>query len=57
MFKETSEITFRCRLTDINYFLEMNNSRVLTLCDMGRTGFAVRSALGSQLLKQLFTTK
>ena len=51
-FKDTSEITFRCRLTDIDNFLEMNNGRVLTLYDMGRTDFAVRSGLGSQLLKQ-----
>ena len=30
-FKDTSEITFRCRLTDIDNFLEMNNGRLLTL--------------------------
>ena len=29
--KETSEIQFRCRLTDIDNFLEMNNGRVFTL--------------------------
>lgn len=29
-FKDTSEISFRCRLTDIDNFLEMNNGRVLT---------------------------
>ena len=51
-FKDTSEISFRCRLTDIDNFLEMNNGRVLTLFDMGRTDFAVRSGLGTQLLKQ-----
>ena len=51
-FKDTSEIHFRCRLSDIDNFLEMNNGRVLTLYDLGRTDFAVRSGLGRQLLKQ-----
>lgn len=51
-FKDTSEISFRCRLSDIDNFLEMNNGRVFTLYDMGRTDFAVRSGLGKQLLKQ-----
>lgn len=51
-FDDVSEITLRCRLTDIDNFLEMNNGRVLTLYDMGRTDFAVRSGLGMQLLKQ-----
>ena len=47
-----SEIHFRCRLSDIDNFLEMNNGRVLTLYDLGRTDFAVRTGLGKQLLKQ-----
>ncbi|MDN3397760.1 acyl-CoA thioesterase [Psychrobacter sp. APC 3426] len=51
-FRDTGEIEFYCRLTDIDNFLEMNNGRVLTLYDMGRTDFAVRSGLGRQLLKQ-----
>ena len=51
-FDDVSEITLRCRLTDIDNFLEMNNGRVLTLYDMGRTDFAVRTGLGKQLLKQ-----
>lgn len=50
--KETSEIRFRCRLTDIDNFLEMNNGRVFTLYDLGRMDFAVRTGLGKQLLKQ-----
>ena len=49
---EVGEITLRCRLTDIDNFLEMNNGRVLTLYDLGRTDFAVRTGLGKQLLKQ-----
>ena len=51
-FDDVSEITLRCRLTDIDNFLEMNNGRVLTLYDLGRTDFAVRTGLGKQLLKQ-----
>ena len=51
-FDAVGEITLRCRLTDIDNFLEMNNGRVLTLYDLGRTDFAVRSGLGRQLLKQ-----
>lgn len=50
--KDTSEIRFRCRLTDIDNFLEMNNGRVFTLYDLGRIDFAVRTGLGKQLLKQ-----
>lgn len=50
--KETSEITFRCRLSDIDNFLEMNNGRVFTLYDLGRMDFAVRTGLGKQLIKQ-----
>ena len=49
---EVSEMTFHCQLSDIDNFLEMNNGRVLTLYDLGRTDFAVRTGLGTQLLKQ-----
>ncbi len=51
-FRDASEITLYCRLSDIDNFLEMNNGRVLTLYDMGRTDFAVRSGLGIQLIKK-----
>ena len=47
----TAEITLRCRLNDIDPFLEMNNGRALTLYDFGRTDFAIRSGLGKMLLK------
>ncbi len=50
-FEDTGEIQIRCSLTDIDNFLEMNNGRVLTLYDLGRTDFAVRSGLGNKLLK------
>ena len=43
--------TFRCSLTDIDNFLEMNNGRVFTLYDFGRTDFAIRSGLGKKLLE------
>ncbi len=48
---DTAEMIFRCSLTDIDNFLEMNNGRVLTLYDFGRTDFAIRSGLGKELLK------
>lgn len=51
-FDDVSEMSFSCRLTDIDNFLEMNNGRVLTLNDMGRMDFAVRTGLVSQLIKQ-----
>ncbi len=49
---DTSEIDIRCSLTDIDNFLEMNNGRVLTLFDLGRTDFAIRTGLGKQLLQK-----
>lgn len=48
---DTSEIKLRCSLTDIDNFLEMNNGRVLTLFDLGRTDFAIRTGLGKKLLQ------
>ncbi len=50
-FGDTSEITFRCRPWDLDMFLEMNNGRVLTLLDLGRTDLAFRSGLIKQLKK------
>ncbi|MGP4712795.1 MULTISPECIES: acyl-CoA thioesterase [unclassified Psychrobacter] len=49
---EVSEIEFRCQLTDIDDYFEMNNGRILTLYDLGRMNFAVRTGLGRQLFKQ-----
>ena len=48
---DTAEMTFRCSLTDIDNFLEMNNGRVFTLYDLGRTDFAIRSGLGKKLVE------
>lgn len=49
--EDVATMQFRCSLTDIDNFLEMNNGRVFTLYDLGRTDFAVRSGLGKQLLE------
>ena len=48
---DTGEISFRCNLSDIDNFMEMNNGRVLTLYDFGRTDFAIRAGLGKALVK------
>ena len=42
---------FRCMPWDIDIFLEMNNGRILTLFDLGRTDFAIRCGL-MDVLKQ-----
>lgn len=49
--EDTAEIQIRCSLTDIDNFIEMNNGRVFTLYDFGRTDFAIRTGLGKSLLK------
>lgn len=41
----------RCWPQDIDNFLEMNNGRILTVLDIGRTGLGVRVGL-PQLLRQ-----
>lgn len=51
-FDDVAEMQFRCSLTDIDNFFEMNNGRVFTLYDLGRTDFAIRSGLGKTLLKE-----
>ena len=50
-FADTSEVDIRCSLTDIDPMMEMNNGRVLTLYDIGRTDFIIRTGLGRRLLK------
>ena len=35
----------RCWPQDIDYFFEMNNGRILTILDLGRTGLAQRVGL------------
>lgn len=41
----------RCRLVDIDIFIEMNNGRILTLYEMGRFQAAVRMGLWALLKK------
>lgn len=50
-FTQVSEVTIRCSLTDIDPMIEMNNGRVLTVYDIGRTDFIIRTGLGKQLFK------
>lgn len=47
---DTSQVEFICSINDIDNFLEMNNGRILTLFDLGRNDFAIRSGLGKKLL-------
>jgi acyl-CoA thioesterase FadM len=48
----TSEVAIRCSLTDLDVMLEMNNGRVLTIYDIGRNDFIIRTGLGRMLLKK-----
>ncbi len=50
-FDEVSEVMVRCSITDIDPMFEMNNGRVLTVYDIGRTDFIIRTGLARQLLK------
>ncbi|WP_323842153.1 MULTISPECIES: acyl-CoA thioesterase [unclassified Moraxella] len=50
-FYDTSEYCFTANVNDIDNFLEMNNGRIFTLFDLGRTDFAIRSGLGAKLIK------
>ena len=49
---DTSEFKFTANINDIDNFLEMNNGRIFTLFDLGRTDFAIRTGLGKKLLQQ-----
>lgn len=48
---DTGEIRLIANLNDIDNYLEMNNGRILTLFDLGRTDFAIRTGLGIKLIK------
>ena len=48
---DTAEYHFKARLNDIDNFLEMNNGRIFTLFDLGRTDFAIRTGLGKKLIQ------
>lgn len=42
---DVCEVSFRCMPWDLDLFMEMNNGRVLTLYDLGRFDFSIRSGL------------
>lgn len=46
----TSELDLIANISDIDNFFEMNNGRIFTLFDLGRTDFAIRTGLGKKLL-------
>lgn len=50
--EDTTDYHFTARLNDIDNFLEMNNGRILTLFDLGRNDFAIRTGLGKKLLEK-----
>ena len=50
-FADTSAVDIRCSVTDIDPMMEMNNGRILTVYDIGRTDFIIRTGLGRRLLK------
>lgn len=49
---DESEFYFTANVNDIDNFLEMNNGRIFTLFDLGRTDFAIRTGLGKKLLQK-----
>ncbi|MCJ2376091.1 thioesterase family protein [Vibrio sp. ZSDZ34] len=51
-FTEKSDISFRCHPWDLDIFNEMNNGRVLTLYDLGRTELGIRCGLMKILAKK-----
>jgi len=53
--QEVSRLTFRVWPTDLDLSLHMNNGRYLTLMDLGRLDFMVRSGLWRPLLKHRWT--
>lgn len=51
-YTQQDEIQFRCHPWDIDLFLELNNGRILTLYDLGRTALSVKCGLMSTLKKK-----
>ena len=49
---DTHVSAHRCGPHDLDMFLEMNNGRVLTILDLGRTGLALRVGLMDLLRRQ-----
>ncbi len=50
-FYDVSEVKFRVWLNDIDLNLHLTNSRYLSVMDLGRTDFLIRSGLGQYFLK------
>ncbi|WP_234497775.1 acyl-CoA thioesterase [Vibrio maritimus] len=51
-YTQQDEIEFRCHPWDIDMFMEMNNGRILTLYDLGRTALSVKCGLMKTLKQQ-----
>ncbi|MBF9042359.1 thioeseterase [Rhodobacterales bacterium HKCCE4037] len=49
---DTHVMEMRCWPVDIDYFFEMNNGRILTLFDLGRTALAIRIGLWDVLKRE-----
>lgn len=49
---DTGEVEYFSNPSDIDNFLEMNNGRIFTLFDLGRTDFAIRTGLAATLVKK-----
>lgn len=49
---DTGEVEYYCNPSDIDNFFEMNNGRIFTLFDLGRTDFAIRTGLAALLVKK-----
>ncbi|WP_252178437.1 acyl-CoA thioesterase [Endozoicomonas sp. 4G] len=47
-----SENSFHCMPWDLDLFMEMNNGRVLTLCDLGRFTLSIQSGLADVLKRE-----
>ena len=48
-YNDTTEVSFRCWPWYLDIFFEMNNGRVLTLYDLGRLHFSLRTGFSSVL--------
>ncbi|MDR9830619.1 acyl-CoA thioesterase [Vibrio sp. FNV 38] len=51
-YSQPDEISFYCHPWDIDLFGEMNNGRILTLYDLGRTAMGVKCGLMKTLKRQ-----
>lgn len=49
---DVGELKLITNINDIDNFFEMNNGRIFTLFDLGRTDFAIRTGLGKKLIQK-----